>query len=694
MTAATPGPLEVTSAAGLLWFTDQQTGGIGSINPAAANPASTLQEYTQTLAGTLPQAITTGSDGNVWFTEAATKSIGILSTSNPAGPIFQFNFSTMQGALNGAVPTSITTGPDGNIWFTDPLYNQLGRITVTPNPANDVATAFPVPAGLLGFNSLQSRIISGPGGKLYFTEATFNVGFTVSSSAIGSYNPATNTWGESAHLSSGEEPLDLTAGPNQTLWVGEAVLTGGGTFSSSAIAVLDGSQSAPPVLREIPTPAGGAVPEPIRITSGPDGNIWFSDIANGSIDMVNVTPVVANDTITATPIPHTATNPHPAPQGIVNGPDGNIEFADFKDEVGVATLATQLSVGPESPNPVIVNNPFGATVSVVYSDTGAVKQAFAGNVTISLGANPGNSTLGGTLTLPATNGVATFSGLSLNNPGNGYTLRAATAGLPAATGAAFNVNPLLATQFVVTAEPPSPVMTNSTFNVVVEAHTAANVIDTTYNGSVTISLANNPGGSTLGGTLTVQAQNGVATFTGLTLNGPGTGYTLQVTAPGLTPAVTTPFSVQAPTPPPAEITGATVVISQKHNKKGRPVGRPVLVGYQFNFNLPMNGSINNSTNFTLAQYVQVTVRVGKKRKKVLQLQPLGFSFNVLSNTAVRLLLIGKPAFKLGGQITLVGTPPGGLSTQDGGFLDGNGNGIGGVNAVYNIARGGKVISHA
>jgi streptogramin lyase len=640
----------------------------------------------------LPQAITPGPDGNLWFTEAGTKSIGILNPGNPGGPIFQFNFNTMPGALNGTAPAAITTGPDGNIWFTDPLHNQLGRITVTANPANDVATDFPLAAGLLGFNTLQSRIISGPGGKLYFTEATFNPNFTVAKSAIGSYSPALGTWGQSAQLGSGEEPLDLTTGPNQTIWVGEAVLAPmGGSFTASAIAVLDASQVAPPILAEIPTtkPAGGAVPEPIRIIAGPDGNIWLSDAANGAIDTVNP----ATDLITPTPITKTASNPSPLPQGIVTGPDGNIEFADFKSAIGVATLATQLSVGAEAPNPVLTNNPFGLAVSLVYSDTGAVKTAFAGNVTVSLAANPGGSTLSGTLTMSAVSGVATFSGLSLNKPANGYTLKATTPGLPAATGAPFTVIPLLATQLVVTTEPPGSMLANTGFTVVVEARTAANVLDPTYNGNVTISLASNPGGSTLGGTLTVQAQNGVATFSGISLNGPGTGYTLQVSAPGLNTVVTTPFSVQPqtpPAPPPAEITGATAVFTQKRNKKGRSVGRPVLLGYQFTFNLPMNGSINESTNFTLAQNFQATVKVGKKRKKVLRLQPLGFSLNVLSNTSVRLLLIGKPAFKLGGQITLVATPPGGLSTQDGGFLDGNG----GVNAVYNIAKGGKAISHA
>ena len=38
-----------------------------------------------------------------------------------------------------------------------------------------------------------------------------------------------------------------------------------------------------------------------------------------------------------------------------------------------------------------------------------------------LGANPGSGTLGGTLTVAAVNGVATFSNLSINKAGTGYT---------------------------------------------------------------------------------------------------------------------------------------------------------------------------------------------------------------------------------------------------------------------------------
>ena len=46
---------------------------------------------------------------------------------------------------------------------------------------------------------------------------------------------------------------------------------------------------------------------------------------------------------------------------------------------------------------------------------------------------------------------------------------------------------------------------------------------TAYSGDVTLALANNPNGATLGGTLTATAANGVATFSALTLDKPGSG---------------------------------------------------------------------------------------------------------------------------------------------------------------------------
>ena len=50
--------------------------------------------------------------------------------------------------------------------------------------------------------------------------------------------------------------------------------------------------------------------------------------------------------------------------------------------------------------------------------------------------------------------------------------------------------------------------------------------DINYTGTVTIALANNPGGDTLKGTLTVPASQGVAIFSGLTLEVADSGYTI------------------------------------------------------------------------------------------------------------------------------------------------------------------------
>ena len=56
------------------------------------------------------------------------------------------------------------------------------------------------------------------------------------------------------------------------------------------------------------------------------------------------------------------------------------------------------------------------------------------------------------------------------------------------------------------------------FKVDLRAEDAYGNVDPTFGGNVTLMLANNPGGATLGGTLALQAVNGVADFAGLTLN--------------------------------------------------------------------------------------------------------------------------------------------------------------------------------
>ena len=75
------------------------------------------------------------------------------------------------------------------------------------------------------------------------------------------------------------------------------------------------------------------------------------------------------------------------------------------------------------------------------TSSGSVDPTFVSPVIVSIGANPGGGGLSGTRTVTAIAGVATFANLSINTPGNGYTLTAATSNLGSATSAAFSITP-------------------------------------------------------------------------------------------------------------------------------------------------------------------------------------------------------------------------------------------------------------
>ena len=96
--------------------------------------------------------------------------------------------------------------------------------------------------------------------------------------------------------------------------------------------------------------------------------------------------------------------------------------------------------------------------------------------------------------------------------------------------------PVTATQLVVTTPAPTSVTANAPFGLTVTAENGSGKIATTYNGRVTLGLSGGTTDAKLGSTLTVTAVNGVAAFTGLTINTAGTGYTLTASSGTLTSA--------------------------------------------------------------------------------------------------------------------------------------------------------------
>src|SRR5438874_968186 len=91
--------------------------------------------------------------------------------------------------------------------------------------------------------------------------------------------------------------------------------------------------------------------------------------------------------------------------------------------------------------------PHGATVDSVlqpvqvtaFDTLGNVATGFADNVTVALAANASGGTLGGTTTVRAMSGVATFADLSVNRAGTGYRLTASAGQLAGATSDPFDI---------------------------------------------------------------------------------------------------------------------------------------------------------------------------------------------------------------------------------------------------------------
>ncbi|MGH7490533.1 MAG: virginiamycin B lyase family protein, partial [bacterium] len=142
-----------------------------------------LKEYqgiAYKFSGISPNDITTGPDGNLWFTYG----VGYNGNGGGIGKITLDGILTkypLPASRTNNPPRSITKGPDGNLWFTIPgdvpLFappdagpgtpGQIGRIT-----SKGVITLFP-PAKS---DSNPVAVTPGPDGNLWFTDTDHNIG--------------------------------------------------------------------------------------------------------------------------------------------------------------------------------------------------------------------------------------------------------------------------------------------------------------------------------------------------------------------------------------------------------------------------------------------------------------------------------------------------------------------------------------
>jgi streptogramin lyase len=124
---------------------------IGRITPNGA-----VTEYPIPTDGSTPSGITSGPDGNLWFTEYDAGQIGRIT---PSGTITEYPLPS--GDLAG--PAGIVSGPGRSLWFTETSVNEIGRMTTSGH-----VTEIQVPSA----DSSPTGVTNGPGssGTVWFTE--------------------------------------------------------------------------------------------------------------------------------------------------------------------------------------------------------------------------------------------------------------------------------------------------------------------------------------------------------------------------------------------------------------------------------------------------------------------------------------------------------------------------------------------
>jgi hypothetical protein len=550
--------------------------------------------------------------------------------------------------------------------------------------------AGPLGANITGFNS---QITGGPGGNLWFTEA----------GAIGVFSTATDTVINLVRLPDATQmPTALTVGPDGNIWFTET----DSASSTSAVGVINATSQT--YITEFATPTSS---QPDGITAGPDGNIWFTEGGAGAIGMINVNSLT-NPTLDTlgTPIAiptlgHTGgVVANPAPRGIISGPGNSLWFADSSGAIGKVTPSTttrfMVTTGP--PLAATAGSGFGLVVAdgVSASD---VDTGFTGSVTVTI-LNQANVPVG-TQTQTAVAGVATFSNLTLDTAGGGYTIKvtsSAAGAPPSITTSPFIVVAAAPTQLILNSQPPASVNAGAIFPLTAKLEDQFGNLATNFSGAVIAALASNPGGSTLSGATSVvgplSANPGFAIFN-LSLNKPGNGYTLTLSEGGLTAGPTTGINVLAstptptptsptptPTPPPAPtIIGETAVFTQKTKKvrnRTVKVGKPVFSGFMITFSTAMNqGTLVNAANYVMD--TTVPVKKTKKNPATTKLTPVRFSVTAVTSTSVTLKPAGTPFATKAGNIVVNAST--GVESAAGAFMAP-------PSVTLPIAKGGKSIS--
>ncbi len=408
----------------------------------------------QLPGGTYPVVVHYAGDGTFGASDSAPVTVTVSKEpSSAATTMWQYwNFPI-------STPLAPATAPYGSQYLF--RVDVIGSQNQDNQQCSAATVTIPCPTGKVNFtadgNPLNDFINTATG--VSTNSALLNPQGFIEDRVLGStglkagtHSIVANYAGDNSYNASAAPALSITITPAST-----QTLVGATANGQAVTTVQTGQQVSLVATVQTTTPLPGVTFDSGSAGAGPTGSVTFSPC--GTAASCTVTPLVStaasNKTgaafATATlPTTFTTTGAQNITATFTSG-DGNY----FSCTTAVNTATQLCSLTPLSltvtaaaakvaftvqPTNVAVGASITPAVQVSVEDSsGNVVTSATNAVTIAIGTNPGAGTLGGTLTVNAVNGVATFPGLNINKAGTGYTLTASAATLTSATSGAFNV---------------------------------------------------------------------------------------------------------------------------------------------------------------------------------------------------------------------------------------------------------------
>jgi virginiamycin B lyase len=231
------GPL-VVGGDGNIWFSGARgfrKEGKGAVGDepiiGRLTPTGELAEFDLPREGGHPIRLTSGPDGNVWFTESSSNRVARIT---PTGQIQGYPLSP------STQPAGIAAGPDGAIWFMERREKDSAIARITTGGA---LTEFPLPpseaeqteqlGGLFGAGS----VVPGPDGRIWFAYQDGSVGRISPGGRLSNVPIPTQL------------PEEMAVGPEGSIWYtsaadppclpGDSVCGEGGYYQSGVIGRID-----------------------------------------------------------------------------------------------------------------------------------------------------------------------------------------------------------------------------------------------------------------------------------------------------------------------------------------------------------------------------------------------------------------------------------------------------------------------